>query len=230
MLDEQYRMAPAIRRLVSELFYDGRLRDAPEVTTRPQVTCPLVLVDSEDMRPEVVRSEGSRTNAAHIRLILRLLEALASCGMDDVAVVTPYRLQMRKLREAARDQLGKAAPARLEIATIHRFQGREKSVLLLDTVDAPPGASWFLHEGRNPDLPRLVNVALSRARHALVLIASVAGLRRTLPADALVNRIVARVAQDGVCVSGADLLRGADPVGLWRPAGWNGGGAGISIE
>lgn len=230
MLDEQYRMAPAIRRLVSEFFYDGRLRDAPEVTRRPQVACPLVLVDSADMRPKVVRSEGSRTNAAHIRLILRLLEALASCGMDDVAVVTPYRLQMRKLREAVRDQLGKAAPAGLEIATIHRFQGREKSVLLLDTVDAPPGTSWFLHEGRNPDLPRLINVALSRARHALVLIASVAGLRRTLPADALVNRIVARVAEEGVCVSGADLLRGADPVGLWRPAGWNGEGRAFPIN
>jgi superfamily I DNA and/or RNA helicase len=99
-------------------------------------------------------------------LILRLLEALAGCGLDEVAVVTPYRLQMRKLREAVRDQLGKAAPARLEIATIHRFQGREKSVLLLDTVDAPPGASWFLHAGRTPDLPRLVNVAQNRAPEA----------------------------------------------------------------
>ena len=34
MLDVQYRMDPSIRALVSEFFYDGRLRDAPEIEKR----------------------------------------------------------------------------------------------------------------------------------------------------------------------------------------------------
>ena len=34
MLDLQYRMVPDIRELVSEFFYGGRLRDAPEVAER----------------------------------------------------------------------------------------------------------------------------------------------------------------------------------------------------
>ncbi|MEJ2336662.1 MAG: AAA domain-containing protein [Gemmatimonadales bacterium] len=120
--------------------------------------------------------------------------------------------------EAARDQLGPAAPAGLEIATIHRFQGREKSVVVLDTVDAPPGASWFLHEGCNADLPRLMNVALSRARHALVLVGAVEGLRRTLPPDALVNRLVAMVVAEGRAVRARDLGRSVEPASLWSMA------------
>lgn len=218
MLDEQYRMTPPIRRLVSEMFYGNRLRDAPEVADRPRLASPLVLIDTEEEGSTVRRAEGSRTNPVHVRLVLRLLEDLASCGIADVAVVAPYRLHVRKLWEAARDQLGPAAPAGLEIATIHRFQGREKSVVVLDTVDAPPGASWFLHEGRNADLPRLINVALSRARHALVLIGTVAGLRRTLPPDAMINRLVAKVAAEGRALKAAELGRTVAPASLWQLA------------
>ena len=215
MLDEQYRMAPPIRRLVGELFYGNRLRDAPEVADRPRLASPLVLVDTEEEGSTVTRAEGSRTNPVHVRVVLRLLEDLAGCGIADVAVVAPYRLHVRKLWEAARDQLGPAAPAGLEIATIHRFQGREKSVVVLDTVDAPPGASWFLNEGRNADLPRLINVALSRARHGLVLVGTVEGLRRTLPPDALINRLVATVAAEGRAVRARDLGRSVEPASLW---------------
>ncbi len=204
MLEEQYRMAPPIRRLVSELFYGGRLKDAPELALRSRFATPLALIDTEQLGPRVERAEGSRCNAAHVGFLLRLLETLARRGIADVAVIAPYRLQARKLRESVRTQLGRAAPANLEIATIHRFQGREKSVLVFDTVDAPPGTSWFLHEGRNPDLPRLLNVALSRAREALILVGSVAGLRQTLPADALVNRILDRVAEHGSVIEATD--------------------------
>ena len=218
MLDEQYRMAPPIRRLVSELFYGNRLRDAPEVADRPRLASPLVLVDTEEEGSTVTRAEGSRTNPVHVRVVLRLLEDLAGCGIADVAVVAPYRVHVRKLWEAARDQLGPAAPAGLEIATIHRFQGREKSVVVLDTVDAPPGASWFLNEGRNADLPRLINVALSRARHGLVLVGTVEGLRRTLPPDALINRLVAKVAAEGSAVRANDLRRSVEPASLWGVA------------
>lgn len=215
MLDEQYRMSPPIRRLVSELFYGGRLRDASEVSARPRLACPLVLIDTGAERPHVVREEGSRANPVHRRVVIRLLEDLAACGLADVAVVAPYRLHVRELWRAVRDQLGAAAPAGLEIATIHRFQGREKSVVVFDTVDAPPGASWFLHEGRNPDLPRLINVALSRARHALVLIGTVPGLRMTLPSHALVNRLVARLGSDGSVLPADALRRSVDPAEVW---------------
>lgn len=204
-LVEQYRMAPPIRSLVSDLFYGGRLRDAPTVLARARPNHPLVLVDTASLDPKVERAEGSRANAANARSVGRLLEAAATAGIDDVAVVVPYRLQARRLGRLVRGELGRAAPRDLEISTVHRFQGREKSVVIFDTVDAPPARSWFLHEGRNRELPRLLNVALSRTRDMLIVVGTAEGLRRTLPEHALLNRLLSRVASDGIRVDARAL-------------------------
>lgn len=203
MLQEQYRMGPAIRTLVGDLFYGGRLRDGGAQAdgaldgTTPAGLGQLVMLDTTGLDPTVSRPSGSRMNEAHLDALIQLLEALSRSGATDVAVVAPYRMQVRELRRRVRSRLGRLAPAGLEIATIHRFQGREKRVVVFDTVDAPPDRSWFLDERRNRDFPRMLNVALSRSRDLLVVVGTVEGLRRTLPEDALLNRVVERVCRDG---------------------------------
>jgi superfamily I DNA and/or RNA helicase len=204
MLVEQYRMAPSVRRLVSDLFYDGRLVDAAEVLERDLPARSLVLLDTTSLDPSVERVEGSRANAEHVEAVVRFLEAAAGAGLSDVGVVAPYRVQSRRIWKLARSRLGRAAPGDLEVSTIHRFQGREKRVVIFDTVDAPPDRSWFLHEGKNRDFPRLLNVALSRTRDMLVVAGSPEGLQQTLPENALLNRVVARIQRDGVVVDVKD--------------------------
>lgn len=213
MLDEQYRMRPAIRALVGDLFYGGRLRDAERGGEGG-----LIMIDTAGLEPEVTRPEGSRLNEVHLETLLQLLEALAREGERDVAVVAPYRLQVRELRRRVRSRLGRLAPAELEVATIHRFQGREKRVVVFDTVDAPPDRSWFLDERRNPDFPRMLNVALSRSRERLIIVGSVEGLRRTLPRDALLNQVVERVCRDGAVLD-ARRTAGLGALLMDQPAG-----------
>ena len=215
MLTEQYRMAPPVRALVSELFYGGRLEDAREVVERRGPAQPLVLLDTDSLKPSVDRQEGSRGNAEHVEAVVRFLEVVAKQGIHDVAVVVPYRLQARRIHKLVRSRLGRAAPRDLEVSTVHRFQGREKSLVVFDTVDAPPDRSWFLHEGRNPDFPRLLNVALSRTRHMLVVVAAVEGLREVLPEEALLNRVVDRIRERGAVL---DAKRIADAPRLFREA------------
>lgn len=206
MLREQYRMRPAIRTLVGDLFYGGRLRDGhiePETDLSPGARPAdgiggLVMLDTTGLDPTVARPGGSRTNEAHLETLIQLLEALSRSGVADVGVVAPYRMQVRELRRRVRSRLGRLAPAGLEVATIHRFQGREKRVVVFDTVDAPPDRSWFLDERKNRDFPRMLNVALSRSRDLLVIVGTIDGLRRTLPEGALLNRVVERVCRDGV--------------------------------
>ncbi len=207
MLTEQYRMAPQIRALVSDLFYGGRLTDAPSVADRPIVTPPLVLVDTEALRPVVERAEGSRANAAHVEVLIQLIELLGRLGVSDVGVVTPYRLQARRIFQQVRSRLGRSAPAGLEVATIHRFQGREKAAVILDTVDAPPGGSWFLNERRNPDFPRLLNVAMSRSRQSLIVVGTSEGLGKTLPPDALLVRTLEVIRERGTVIDGTHVAR-----------------------
>ncbi|WP_420636550.1 DEAD/DEAH box helicase [Candidatus Palauibacter sp.] len=208
MLDLQYRMAPGIRELVSEFFYGGRLRDAPEVRDRPTKGRPVTVLDTSGLDPRVERADGSRRNRTHAEVVADFLAQAARDGFAEIAVVCPYRAQTRQLRDLVRRRLGRAAPADLQISTIHRFQGQEKRLVVIDTVDAPPGRSWFLDERRNRDFPRLLNVALSRARERLVIVATVSGLRRTLPADALLNRLLEHLARSGSRVS-------ARPADLW---------------
>lgn len=225
MLDLQYRMAPEIRELVSEFFYGGRLRDAPEIAERaagqaaPAVGAAaaggtthgaVTVLDTSGLDPRVERVDGSRRNRTHAEAVADFVGAAARAGIDDIAVVSPYRAQTRHLSDLVRRRLGRAAPGNLEVSTIHRFQGREKRLVIIDTVDAPPGRSWFLDERRNRDFPRLLNVALSRARERLVIVATVAGLRRTLPPEALLNRLLTHVEQSGsrIDASPADLWHG----------------------
>ena len=200
MLVQQYRMAPQVRRLVSEIFYAGRLQDAPAVLDRPLPASSLVLLDTDSMDPSTERVEGSRANAVHVEAVVRFLQLAADQGYSDVGVVAPYRVQSKRIWKLARKRLGRAAPDDLEVSTIHRFQGREKRLVVFDTVDAPPGRSWFLNEGKNRDFPRLLNVALSRTRDMLVMVGTPDGLAETLPEDALLNRVLARVERDGVVV------------------------------
>lgn len=194
MLEQQYRMRPVIRALVGDLFYGGRLRDAVTGDGDGE----LIMIDTASLDPTVERPDGSRRNDVHVETLLQVLEALSRRGERDVAVVAPYRAQARELRRRVHSRLGRLAPADLEIATIHRFQGREKRVIVFDTVDAPPGRSWFLDERHNRDFPRMLNVALSRSREMLIVVGTIEGLRRTLPSDSLLNRVVDRVCRDGV--------------------------------
>ena len=222
MLDVQYRMDPDIRALVSDFFYDGRLGDASEVLERPRARSPLLLLDTSELGPVVERVDGSRRNPVHAEVVSAFLERATAAGESDIAIVTPYRAQTRHLRDLVRGRLGRTAPAGLQMSTIHRFQGREKRIVIIDTVDAPPGRSWFLDERRNADLPRLLNVALSRAREMLVVVASVEGLGRTLPPQALLRRILVRLSERGSHVRAADLVGSSTAprgrkAGLWPP-------------
>jgi len=190
------------------MFYGGRLTDAPAVASSGSALPPLLLVDTTALRPSVVRAEGSRANDAHVEVLVQLLELLGRTGVSDVGVVTPYRLQAKRIHQQVRSRLGRSAPRGTEVSTIHRFQGREKAAIVVDTVDAPPGASWFLDERRNTDFPRLLNVAISRSRQCLIVVGTSAGLREVLPGDALLLRTVEAIRREGTAID-ATRLTGA---------------------
>ena len=75
----------------------------------------------------------------------------------DVGVVTPYAAQARLVREKV--------DAAVEVASVDAFQGREKEVVVVSTVRAnASGDVGFLSDWRRG------NVALTRARRALVVV------------------------------------------------------------
>jgi hypothetical protein len=158
MLREHYRCDPAIIDFCNRKFYGGQL-------------VPYTLSDSENKALVVVRTAqgnhmrqhaGGRTNQREADVIAKEVLARFCSGTrhEDIGVVTPYRRQVDKVAEALLNTI--------EADTVHKFQGREKEIIIMSTV---------LDEtknGRNGvefvDNPQLVNVAVSRAVKRFVLV------------------------------------------------------------
>src|SRR5699024_9664074 len=75
---------------------------------------------------------------------------------EKIGIITPYRDQVAAIQA----QLGK----KFEVATVHKFQGREKDAIVITSVDNV--ITDFV------DDPRLLNVAVSRAVWSLTVVTS----------------------------------------------------------
>jgi superfamily I DNA and/or RNA helicase len=196
MLDEQWRMQPGISAVVSQVFYAGLLRDAPGVTGRAAAAPVALLLDTAHLRPRTERpGGGSKGNRVHAELVARLV---ALAGEEEIAVIAPYRAQVRLLREAIRARNPEALESgRVEVFTVHRFQGRDKAIVIFDTVEAPGTDAPFLDDTATPEAPNLVNVALSRARERLVVMAHARHLREALGRESSLVRVCAALRLHG---------------------------------
>ena len=93
----------------------------------------------------------------------RLLDA--GLAAAQIGVITPYRAQVRALRERLDDVVG------LEIDSVDGFQGREKEAIVVSFVRSnPEGDIGFLQDVRR------TNVALTRTRRKLLVIGDSATL------------------------------------------------------
>lgn len=179
MLDTQYRMAPEIGDLVGGLFYGGGLRHAPataglaaKTAREPFPGRGVTVVDlAGKSRCERPPNSRSRFNEESARVAVAIVRRAMADGVESLALITPYRAQVltleRMLREAGLDS------DRVTCSTVHRFQGHEREVVVVDTVDAPPLEPGVLLCDRGPDSAsaQLLNVSISRAQAKLIVLA-----------------------------------------------------------
>ncbi|XP_004852234.1 DNA-binding protein SMUBP-2 isoform X2 [Heterocephalus glaber] len=174
-LTVQYRMHQAIMRWASEAMYRGQLtahpsvvghllRDLPGVAATEETGIPLLLVDTASCGLFELEEEDeqSRGNPGEVRLVSMHIQALVDAGVQagDIAVITPYNLQVDLLRQS----LGHKHPE-LEIKSVDGFQGREKEAVVLSFVRSNrKGEVGFLAEERR------INVAVTRARRHVAVI------------------------------------------------------------
>jgi superfamily I DNA and/or RNA helicase/ssDNA-binding Zn-finger/Zn-ribbon topoisomerase 1 len=224
-LRTQYRMHEPICGLVNRFFYaDHPLRTDPGVGAGakrfPLGEAPLLYVDTSPFRPWSALRLGtfSRYNLFHALLVRNVLLHLADVGYlpgadgsnDAVGAVSPYGAQAKLIQALLEDRLGPRAAG--IAATVHRFQGNEKDVMLLDLTDSY-GAKLgrFLAASRiEEDGARLLNVAVSRARRHVVLIANFEYLRAKTPSDAIVRGLIEHFREHGQALDVESLLPLAD--------------------
>jgi superfamily I DNA and/or RNA helicase len=193
-LDTQYRMRPEICEVVNAVAYpDAPLQtgrdDTSSVPPSPMLEAPLVLLDTSDCAVQGASAYRNEVHAALVRELVRFLQhddVLPTRRADDaepgktLAVITPYKEQVRLLDGQLRERFGKAYEGLVD--TVHRFQGSERPVIVVDTVTGASGqlGNFFEGNGLQSSTCRLMNVALSRARDHLVIVANVRHLRAKL--------------------------------------------------
>ncbi|MEF3273985.1 MAG: AAA family ATPase [Chloroflexus sp.] len=145
-----------------------------------QLSDPLVAAALNPDHPLVVivhdEAQSQDINPFEISLIKPLIEVLVSQFDLDAAtgigIVVPHRAQRLALREQLPDLMKQLLIEHdgATVDTIERFQGDERDVIIFSATESDPdylnAASTFLLD------PRRLNVALSRARRKLILIAS----------------------------------------------------------
>ncbi len=183
-LRRQYRMHEDICEVVNSVFYAERLQTDEEVRRRSMTDLALPLgvsslsyVDTSPYHPWAALRLGtySRYNMFHALLACRLVDLLvpaAEHSDSTVGIVTPYAAQTRLIRGLLEDRL-KGGPAQLA-STVHQFQGNERDTILVDLTDSVGvRLSKFMQAERlDDDGARLLNVALSRARRHVILVAN----------------------------------------------------------
>ncbi len=175
-LSKTWRMRPEICSFVSSAFYDGRLEHEPFTETRClhltrptkhlQRSAGLVYVPVEhdgntcesDEEVELVREVVAELlgqtfeHAGHAPRVI---------SVDDILVVAPFNLQVRKLKGVLPD---------LRIGTVDKFQGQQAPIVVFSMTasegDASPRGMEFLFDKNR------LNVAISRAQILAVIVAS----------------------------------------------------------
>ena len=179
-LSTQYRMHPAIGRLISAVFYDGKIKQGTKDSRRIDgwISKPVTWLSTSKIPNRCENREGlSFINRAEAKLILRKLEDLERCWQHDerltVGVICGYSAQVGLLLRMIRPNDSKRwRQLKIEIATVDSFQGRECDVIIYSTVRSNLKRKiGFLKDRRR------INVALSRARDMLVIVGDAVMMR-----------------------------------------------------
>jgi hypothetical protein len=171
-LNEQSRMTQAICTAIGTTFYDGDLRvcrkaarDAEWKRERSAFyvdgrEVPRICFDEVGEPATYSPKYGGFIRYDSAQLVLNACDKLAGSYVDpsDIVVLTPFRAQVALIRQFLRRN-----HPQISVSTIHRAQGSEKTLVIVDPVDA---SSPFFSgaEGR-----RLINVAISRAKAHVVI-------------------------------------------------------------
>lgn len=146
LLREHYRCHPKIIEFCNKMFYGGEL-----------------IVMTQDNGERDVLKVVRTTKGDHVRghVNQRELEVIANEVLphipsdESVGIITPYRNQAFELNRSLKTDLA---------STVHKYQGRECDDIIMSMVDSEP--TEF------SDDPNLMNVAISRAKSHLYIVAS----------------------------------------------------------
>jgi superfamily I DNA and/or RNA helicase len=183
--DTQYRLNADLATIISDVFYDGRLKTGKIKHNRTDIeeTLSVHVVDTSRYGAYITtkQSDGGfrPENEVHRNLVKELVRRLMineRVHPSEIGIIVPFRSVVWDYRKFLREE----GYFDVEVGTIHTFQGREKHAIIFDSVmSGQLNGSHKRHYSVRPfdetkngmSVPRLLNVAFSRAKEKLVILA-----------------------------------------------------------
>ncbi|BFG01759.1 DNA replication ATP-dependent helicase/nuclease DNA2 [Drosophila madeirensis] len=210
VLSVQYRMNSTINRLANLLTYEDELqcanhsvaranlqlylpRDSPLWVRRAlsqHLDMAVVVLNTDDVSLRCQNQKGfPYTNTCEVGAVMDILLQLKSAGfnLSNVGVIAPYRAQVELLR-----QLGESLDRRVEFNTVDQYQGRDKSIIIYSCTRTGREPEQVQGRCRGAEIledKRRLTVAITRAKHKLIILGDVVCLQKYNPFDVLFSNI-----------------------------------------
>lgn len=180
MLRDHHRSHADIIEFSNLHFYEGRLRIATKYERLRRPTSEEPVVRWVPVRGTVTRPGHSALNEVEAKAVVAELERIAFANEyhGTIGVVTPFRAHANRIRDLIHGNPRLAnvlARNELLVDVAHCFQGDERDVMIFSPVVSDgisKGALGFLNSTGN-----LFNVAITRARAALVVVGDASAAR-----------------------------------------------------
>ena len=177
LLREHYRCHPKIINFCNQKFYGGK----------------LVIMTKDHGEEDVISAKrtaiGNHTrgkmNQREIEVITREIMPTLSYPTEEIGIITPYNGQVNAINQAV--------GGTIDVATVHKFQGREKDAIIMSTVDDT--ITKF------SDDPNLLNVAISRAKQKFCLVVS----GNEQPKDCNISDLLAYIEYNNCTISDSNI-------------------------
>jgi len=150
LLREHYRCHPYIIGFCNKQFYGGDLIPMVSGSLKDNAVCAYRSVEGNMARGAI--------NLRQAEMICQEILPTLNYLQEEIGIIAPYNKQVDLIKRL----LIESGFPDVQVSTVHKFQGREKDVIILSTVDNTIGE--FV------DDPHLVNVAVSRAKKKFILI------------------------------------------------------------
>lgn len=214
MLRTQYRCHPVFSSLSSAHFYQGQLVDGITADQRPALIArapPLIFYDCvrglagrflfccgqvalnflvfkivlQTGGSERVGYGGSIVNDTEARIVAQLVNELLSAGIESpsIGIICLYKAQCDAVSDAMRTAVTDFDATGVQVSTVDAFQGAERDVIIVSCCRTEK--LGFIVSARR------LNVALSRARHHLIVV----GHRETLSGNVVWKSVIETAAK-----------------------------------
>jgi hypothetical protein len=135
---------------------------------------------------------------------VNIISAEPELSGKSIGISAPYSAQAKM--HAAINKSNSSVTA----GTVHRFQGDEKDIMIVDTVDSLGDAQvgfWAMADHPNEDGCKLWNVGISRAKDYLFFIGNLTHLNRHLPKPSFLRNVLHNAQQKGQVIEVEEILK-----------------------